>query len=402
MTSMTSIDDDVLFATLIELADTTTIGFDLVSLADRLVRACVEVLGVTAAGIMLADHRQSLRVFASSNEETRFLELFELQNNDGPCLEAFQTGKPVEGTDLSLLTARWPHFAPAAMSVGFNTAYAVPMRLRGTTIGALNLFQAEIEKFSTRKVNVARVLADMASIGIVNHGSLRQQEVLAQELQGALNSRVIIEQAKGVIAERQGISLPEAFEYLRTTARSSQRPIAEVALEAVSGQGAPTAAGPSRAETSTTNTAATSHSAAAPAAPHASGRSARAGSTDPGSGPVGDANVATRGDATDLESATPGLIGLRERFMEPESRIADPVETALELLCAVYKVNPSDAIDLLNEASHDLNCSLQEVAAQVVTAGRLPEEAILRARRQHRQSPTEVPDPARRPPQDSR
>ena len=238
MTSMASIDDEVLFATLIELADTTTTGFDLVSLADRLVRACVEVLGVTAAGIMLADHHQALRVFASSNEETRILELLELQNNDGPCLEAFRTGTHIEGTDLSQLTDRWPHFAAAAMSAGFNTAYAVPMRLRGQTIGALNLFQAEIETFSTRKVNVARVLADMAAIGIVNHGSLRQQEVLAQQLQGALNSRVIIEQAKGVVAERQGISLGEAFEYLRTTARSSQRPIADVALEAVTGQGA--------------------------------------------------------------------------------------------------------------------------------------------------------------------
>ncbi len=209
---MTSMNDEVLFATLIELADTTTTGFDLVSMADRLVGACVELLGVTAAGIMLADQRKSLRVFASSNEETRVLELFELQNNDGPCLEAFNTGALVEGVDLSQHITRWPHFAVAAQEAGFNTAYAVPMRLRDQTIGALNLFQAEVESFSTHNINVARVLADMAAIGIINHWSIRQQEVLAQQLQSALNTRVIIEQAKGVIAERQGLAMGEAFE----------------------------------------------------------------------------------------------------------------------------------------------------------------------------------------------
>lgn len=397
MTPMTSIDDDVLFATLIELADTTTTGFDLMSLADRLVRACVEVLGVTASGIMLADHHRALRVFASSNEETYILELLELQNNDGPCLEAFRTGEPVEGTDLSLFTDRWPHFAPAAMSVGFNTAYAVPMRLRGKTIGALNLFQAGIETFSTRKVNVARVLADMAAIGIVNHGSLRQQEVLAQQLQGALNSRVIIEQAKGFVAERQGISLPEAFEYLRTTARSSQRPIADVALDVVNGQGPSRAAGPARPGTGGPKTSRTSQAAALP---KPSGGSAPRGPTDPVPGPVAAADVATRRDLSDPESsATPGIIGLRERRREPESLVADPVETALELLCTVYVVKPDDALSLLREASRDLNCSLAEMAALVVADGRLPEEAILRARRQHRRSPTTgEPDPAGRPP----
>jgi ANTAR domain-containing protein/GAF domain-containing protein len=382
---MTSMDDDVVFATLIELADTTTTGFNLVGLADRLVRACVEVLGVTAAGIMLADHRQRLRVFASSNEETRILELFELQNNDGPCLEAFRTGEPVEGTDLSLLTARWPHFAAAAMSAGFNTAYAVPMRLRGKTIGALNLFQAGIETFSTRKVSVARVLADMAAIGIVNHGSLRQQEVLAQQLQGALNSRVIIEQAKGFIAERQGVSLPEAFDYLRATARASQRPIADVALEVVTAQGAAAGAASARSETGTppAHEADLPHSAGGPAL-HSSA----------GVGPVANAGGATLGGATALESsATPGLVGLRERLIEPAAETVDPLETALELVRGLYQVNLDDARSLLSEASRALNCSLGEIATRVITDSQLPEQAILRARLARRQGLTEEPDP---------
>jgi len=228
--------NEVLLATLIELADTTITGFDLMSLADRLVNACVEVLGVSAAGIMLADQSSSLRVFASTNEESRMLELLELQNNDGPCLEAFRTGRTIEGADLSQYVSRWPSFAPAAMAAGINTAYAVPMRLRDQIIGALNLFQTGTEPFSLHDLHVARVMTDMAAIGIINHWSIRQHEVLAQQLQSALTSRVIIEQAKGVLAEREGLSMGKAFEYLRRTARSSQRPIADVASDMVNGR----------------------------------------------------------------------------------------------------------------------------------------------------------------------
>jgi transcriptional regulator with GAF, ATPase, and Fis domain len=236
---MTSTHDEVLFATLIELADTSTSGFDLVNMADRLVGACVEVLGVTAAGIMLADQRKSLRVFASTNEESLMLELLELQNNDGPCLEAFRSGAPVSGVDLSRFTTRWPHFAAAATAAGINTAYAFPMRLRHQTIGALNLFLGTTEPLSPHNMDVARVLADMAAIGIINHWSIRQQEVLAQQLQSALNTRIIIEQAKGVLAERQGLSVGQAFDLLRSTARATQRPIADVAMETVNNRGLP-------------------------------------------------------------------------------------------------------------------------------------------------------------------
>jgi len=161
------------------------------------------------------------------------LELFELQNNDGPCLEAFRTGDLIEGVGLSRFTKRWPHFVVAAMAVGITNAYAVPLRLRDQTIGALNIFQASGTPFSPHDLQVARVMADMAAIGIINHWSIRQGEVLAEQLQSALDSRVIIEQAKGVVAERQGVSMGEAFEYLRRSARSSHRPIADVATEMV-------------------------------------------------------------------------------------------------------------------------------------------------------------------------
>lgn len=230
--------DEVLFATLIELADTTVTGFDLISLADRLVGACVEVLGVSAAGIMLSDQNDALRVFASTNEESRMLELLELQNNDGPCLDAFRTGRTVDGVDLSLYATRWPSFAPAAMSAGFDTAFAFPIRLRDQVIGALNLFQAGTRALTLHEREVARVMADMAAIGIINNWSIRNQELLAEQLQGALTSRIVIEQAKGVLAEREGLSMGRAFEYLRRTARSSQRPIGDVADDVVNGRGA--------------------------------------------------------------------------------------------------------------------------------------------------------------------
>ncbi len=355
---MTLMNDEVLFATLIELADTTTTGFDLVNMSDRLVGACVEVLGVAAAGIMLADQRQSLRVFASSNEETRILELLELQNNDGPCLEAFNTGVSIDGVDLSRLTKRWPHFAAAAVAAGFNTAHAVPMRLRNQTIGALNLFQVGIEPLSARNVNVARVLADMAAIGIINHWSLRQQEVLAQQLESAINTRAIIEQAKGVEAERQGISPGEAFEYLRAAARSSKRPIAEVAIETVTG------------------------------------RVWTAPALNPAHGEV----VAQGGGNRAVDPIAPGLphvcdtAGLSEKDGSPEPRAAGKVERALEIVRCVYSVSPADALDLFSEITQTLNRSMHDLAIQVVAEGRLPEAAILRSRQLLRRATSEKLD----------
>ena len=354
---MASVNDEVLFATLIELADTTTTGFDLVSMADMLVGACVELLGVKAAGIMLADQRKSLRVFASSDEETRILELLELQNNDGPCLEAFHTGTPIDGVDLSRHANRWPRFAAAAMSAGFDTAYAVPMRLRNQTIGALNLFLEGIEPLSAHKINVARVLADMAAIGIINHWSLRQQEVLAQQLQSALNTRVIIEQAKGVVAERQGISPGEAFEYLRATARSAERSIADVAIDTVNGQEATQTVRPLGPATGS-----------------------------PGQPPTSPAPASDHTDSSLM--GTDVLVGVREQPVDPGVGRTDPVTRAVELIETVYLVSPADALDILDEASHALDRSLPDVAATVVAEGRLPEEPILDARRKYRENHT--------------
>lgn len=228
--------DEQFFARLVTLADTLVTGFDVVDLADRLVSSCLEFLPVTSAGIMLDDQRGSLRVLASSSEETRLLELFELQNNEGPCLEAFTTGELVAEADLRTAGDRWPMFTAAAEGQQILAAYALPMQLRSRTIGALNLFCTSAVGLDDRQIEVAHMMATMATLGILNHWSVRRSEVIAEQLQTALNSRIVIEQAKGVIAERSGVDMGIAFEMLRSAARSSQRPISEVAEDVARGR----------------------------------------------------------------------------------------------------------------------------------------------------------------------
>jgi transcriptional regulator with GAF, ATPase, and Fis domain len=240
--------DKQLFARLVTLADTMVTGFDVVDLADRLVSSCLEFLPITSAGIMLDDQRGSLRVLASSSEETRLLELLELQNNEGPCLEAFSTGLLVAEADLAGAVQRWPAFTAAAGGQSILAAYALPMQLRDRTIGALNLFCTSDEGLDADDIQVAHMMTTMATLGILNHWSVRRTEVVAEQLQTALNSRIIIEQAKGVIAERSNVDMGRAFEMLRSAARSSQRPLSEVAEDVARGRkvlGAPSpASGP--------------------------------------------------------------------------------------------------------------------------------------------------------------
>lgn len=220
-----------LFAHLLYLADSLVSDFDIVDLATHLVEACHDLLPISSAGIMLDDRNDRLRVLASSTEAGEVLELMELQNNEGPCLDAFRTGELISATG-SAISGRWPSFGRLALDHGLIAAYAVPLRLRAQTIGALNIFSRQ-EELSEHELAIARVLADMATIGILNHRNLRDQEILAEQLQAALNSRVAIEQAKGALAERLGVSTAIAFEALRSAARASRRPIVEVAIDVV-------------------------------------------------------------------------------------------------------------------------------------------------------------------------
>jgi len=199
----------------IKLADTLVAEFDLVDFLGMLAEATVELIDVDAAGLMLADDHGVLHVMASSDDQAELLELFELQQNEGPCPECFRTGVPVVNVDLS----GWPDFAKAAAAGGYVSAHALPLRLRGQVIGAMNLFRSNSSPLTDEDTGLAQALADMATIGLLHERELRNQQELSGQLQHALDSRIVIEQAKGMLAERTGLSLPEAFTAMRSYAR---------------------------------------------------------------------------------------------------------------------------------------------------------------------------------------
>jgi transcriptional regulator with GAF, ATPase, and Fis domain len=221
--------EQMLAATFVELADTLVAGFDVVDFLHGLADRCVRLLDVDAAGLMLADQRGSLQVVASSSEQAHLTELFQLQHAEGPCLECFQTGLPVSEPELATAEQRWPAFAPAALGAGFAAVQALPMRLRDEVIGAMNLFRRAPGRLDETGLRVGQALADVATIGLLQERNFRHQEVLAEQLQGALNSRVAIEQAKGVLAERLGLDMEQAFGLLRGQARAQGRRLAELA-----------------------------------------------------------------------------------------------------------------------------------------------------------------------------
>ncbi|MGH3982170.1 MAG: GAF and ANTAR domain-containing protein [Pseudonocardiaceae bacterium] len=227
--------DDRLARTLVELADTLVDEFDLVEFLHLLVDRCVELLEVSATGLMLADAHGRLRVMASSAENIRLLELFQLQNQEGPCLECYRTGAPVRHPDLAEAADRWPRFAPVATGSGFRTVHALPMRLRSQVIGALNLFHTEANALAPEVTRIGQAMADVATIGLIQERALRQHDILVDQLQAALDSRVLIEQAKGVLAERHGIDPGEAFTLLRTTARNQGQRLTELASAVIEG-----------------------------------------------------------------------------------------------------------------------------------------------------------------------
>jgi GAF domain-containing protein len=231
--------ETLLARTLVELADNLVADFDVVDLLTVLVDSCVDVLDVGAAGIMLAAPDGELRVMASSSEAMRVLELFELQARQGPCLDCYRTGAPVVNQDLSAGRERWPRFATEALAAGFHSVHALPMRLRGTIIGALNLFHVEPGEMRRSDLDAAQAFADVATIALLQHRATVEAHVLNEQLSGALNTRIVIEQAKGVVAERQGLDMEQAFATLRNHARNHNRRLADVANDVIGGSVAP-------------------------------------------------------------------------------------------------------------------------------------------------------------------
>lgn len=228
----------------VTLADTLVADYDVVDLLDQLVAASVNLLGVTAAGLLLDDQKGKLAVVAASSEESRLVEVFQLQSDQGPCLDCVRTGLAVTSGDLESDHTRWPVFARAALDAGFHSVTAVPLRLREQTIGGLNMFHARPEAMSANDQRLAQALADVATIGILQRRSIHRSTLVAEQLQHALNSRVIIEQAKGVLAERHTIDMEEAFRMLRRHSRSHNVLLTDVASAVTRGEVNPAPAPP--------------------------------------------------------------------------------------------------------------------------------------------------------------
>jgi GAF domain-containing protein len=217
----------------VEVADTLVDEFDLVDFLHHVTSSAAEITASTAVGLMLADHDGTLRFMASSSEDARLLDLFQLQNAEGPCLEAHRTGEEIPDIIIESAADRWPVFAPRAVELGFGAAHCFPLRLRDQTIGAMNIFRTEPRPLEDEERQVARALADVATIGLMQERAVRRAEELTEQLQFALNSRIVIEQAKGAVARSLDIGVEEAFVVIRGYARSRRRPLTEVAREAV-------------------------------------------------------------------------------------------------------------------------------------------------------------------------
>ena len=225
--------------TLVELADTLVDDFDVVELLTLLAHRCVEILDVDAAGLMLVSAAGDLRVVASSSEEMRLVELFEIQAQEGPCPDCYRTGEATNYENLSADGSDWPRFGPVAMAAGFLSVHALPMRLRGATIGALNLFRAEKGTLDEPDLVAAQAMADVATIAILQNRAAIQAHLVVDQLNHALTSRVMIEQAKGILAERAGLDMEAAFAWLRKHARDHNQLLADVAESIIQGDLAP-------------------------------------------------------------------------------------------------------------------------------------------------------------------
>lgn len=229
-------DQTALVETFVALADTLVDDFDVVEFLSMLTSRVVELSIATEAGILLADETGQLQVMAASKERTRLLELFQIQNAEGPCRDCFLTGRPVAVPDLELERDRWPRFAPRALQVGFRAVQAVPLRLRGEVLGAMNLFVAEPGTVGAADLPLVQAMADIATIGLLQRRTALNAQLHLGQVQHALQSRIVIEQAKGIVAQQARISTDDAFERLRAYSRNHNRRVHDLALAIIEGE----------------------------------------------------------------------------------------------------------------------------------------------------------------------
>jgi transcriptional regulator with GAF, ATPase, and Fis domain len=218
----------------VALASTLANGYDVVDLLDELTGDCARLLDIASAGLLLADDRGVLHVLAASSDVTRQLEAFQVQREDGPCLECFRTGSLVAATDLSQAADRWPQFVPAAVAAGFRSVHAVPMRLRESVLGALGLFGTTTGSLNDEDLALGQAFADVASVALVQDRAAADNAAVRDQLQVALTSRIVIEQAKGILSQVGSLEMKQAFDALRGYARSRGLRLSDVAADVVS------------------------------------------------------------------------------------------------------------------------------------------------------------------------
>ena len=228
--------EESVLKTFAKLADTMVVGYDTVDLLQSLVESCQELLAVTDAGILLVGPSNELELVASTSESSALVETIQLGAESGPAIESFASGRPVSIPDLGEAPAKWARFSDRALALGYSSVHALPMRLRETTIGSLSLLSEDAGLLDAMDLTAAQALADVATIGILHERTLRESSVLVRQLQSALNSRIIIEQAKGVISFTRGVSVDAAFDIIRTYARSHRLGLSEVAEQLVDGR----------------------------------------------------------------------------------------------------------------------------------------------------------------------
>lgn len=227
--------ESLLISTLVELADNLVDEFDVIEVLTMLCNRCVDTVDVDAAGVMLVSPTGVLQYVASSSESMRVLELYQIQVDEGPCVDCFHTGEAIINQGLDHDDDKWPNFRPRAVALGFHSVYCLPMRLRGRVIGALNFFRVDPQDLDAEDVIVAQGLADVATIAILQHQSSLDAKILSAQLNNALNSRIIIEQAKGMISQALRCDMDLAFNRLRAYARNHNARLTAVASSIVEG-----------------------------------------------------------------------------------------------------------------------------------------------------------------------
>jgi GAF domain-containing protein len=230
---MTVLSTERLADVFVEFADTLIDDYDVIEFLLIVTNRTAELIGGSDVGLLLADQRGRLQFMAASNEDVQRLEIFQVQVDEGPCLDAFQTGRPVVNADLREAADRWPRFAPRASLDGYRTAHAFPLRLRQEVIGAIGVFGTDVRHWEAAEVHIVQALAHVATIGLLQERAIRRGEVLAEQLQSALNSRIVIEQAKGAIAQFRNVSVDDAFVLMRDHARRTKGRLGDVAHAAL-------------------------------------------------------------------------------------------------------------------------------------------------------------------------